>query len=53
MQTQQMAQFLRLVINDSFTERSGGLLRAFIDNEEHDIVRVSPALLAGLEPITA
>jgi hypothetical protein len=53
MQTQQMAVFFRGAINDSFTERSGGLLRAFIDNEEHDIVRVSPALMAGLEPITA
>lgn len=50
-QAMQMAPFFRLAICDSFTERSGGLLRAMIANEDHDIVKVSPALLAGLEPI--
>lgn len=53
MLTQQMAPFFRRAINDSFTERSGGLLRALIKNEKHEIVRVSPALLAGLKPIEA
>lgn len=49
MLTQQMATLLR-VTNDAFTERSGGLLRALIACEEHDIVEVSPALLAQLKP---
>jgi hypothetical protein len=53
MQTCQMAQLMRRVINDSFTERCGGMLRAMVACEEHDIVAVSPALAAGLEPITA
>lgn len=51
MLTMQMAVFFRLSINDSFTERSGGLLRAFIENPEHDIVQVSPGLAATLKPI--
>lgn len=49
--TQQMAVFFRMSINDSFTERSGGLLRAFIECEEHDIVDVSPKLKATLKPV--
>lgn len=51
MLTQQMAFFFRNAINESFTERSGGLLRALIQNPEHDIVKVSRALMAGLKPI--
>lgn len=51
MLTQQMAVFFRLAINDSFIERSGGLLRALIDTPEHDIVKVSRALMATLKPI--
>jgi hypothetical protein len=51
MLTTQMAMFFRLAINESFTERSGGLLRALIENEEHNIVKVSRALLASLKPI--
>jgi hypothetical protein len=46
--TQQLAVFMRLAINDSFTERSGGLLRALTKNEAHDIVEVSPTLKAKL-----
>ena len=53
MLTTQMALFFRLAINDSFTERSGGLLRALIENEAHDIVKVSPLLMAGLRPVPA
>lgn len=53
MLTMQMAIFFRMAVNESFTERSGGLLRAFIENPEHDIVKVSPALLASLKPIEA
>ena len=52
MLTQQMAVFFRLAINDSFTERSGGMLRAFIENDEHDIVQVSKTLLASLKPVS-
>lgn len=51
MLTKQMAPFFRRALNASFTERSGGLLRALIENEEHDIVRVSPLLMASLKPI--
>lgn len=51
MLTVQMAVFFRMAINESFTERSGGLLRALIDCPEHDIVSVSPALKASLRPI--
>lgn len=51
MLTVQMAMFLRLAVNDSFTERSGGLLRALTANPQHDIVKVSRALLASLKPI--
>jgi hypothetical protein len=50
MLTQQMAMFFKLAINGSFTERSGGLLRALIENEEHDIVQVSRALMGALKP---
>lgn len=50
MLTVQMALFFRRSLNDAFTERSGGLLRALIENEEHDIVRVSRALMASLKP---
>lgn len=53
MLTTQMAFFLRRSINNAFTERSGGLLRALVAHEEHDIVQVSPALLASLKPIVA
>lgn len=51
MLTKQMAFLLRLSINDAFTERSGGLLRALIENDKHDIVKVSRALMAGLKPV--
>lgn len=35
-----------------FSERSGGLLRAIVENDgEHEIVKVSKKLLAGLTPI--
>lgn len=50
-QCQQMAPLFRLSVSDAFTERSGGLLRAMIQNEDHDIVKVSRALLASLETI--
>lgn len=50
MLTTQMALFFRRSINESFTERSGGLLRALIECEEHDIVQVSPLLMASLKP---
>jgi hypothetical protein len=52
MLTLHMAVFFRLAINESFTERCGGLLRALIANEEHDIVQVSRALMASLRPVT-
>lgn len=51
MLTMQMAVFFRLAVNDSFTERSGGLLRALIANPEHEIVKVSRQLAASLKPI--
>ena len=51
MLTTQMAALLRRSINGSFTERSGGLLRALIADEKHDIVQVSRALLNDLRPI--
>lgn len=51
MVTQQMATFFRLSINDAFTERSGGLLRALIEHDEHDIVKVSRTLMASLKPV--
>ena len=47
----QMVPFLRLAVNESFTEESGGLLRAMVKTDEHDIVRVSKSLLAGLSPL--
>jgi hypothetical protein len=50
MLTTQMAIFLRMAINDSFTERSGGLLRALVENEDHDIVKVSRTLMNELKP---
>jgi hypothetical protein len=53
MLTTQMALFFKRAINESFTERSGGLLRALIESEEHDIVKVSPALMASLKPVVA
>lgn len=53
MLTTQMADFLRKAINESFTERSGGLLRALVANPEHDIVQVSRQLLASLKPVYA
>lgn len=52
MLTQQMAVFFRLSINGSFTERSGGLLRALIENDEHDIVEVSSKLASELKQVT-
>jgi len=51
MLTTQMAVFFRLSINDAFTERSGGLLRALIAHPEHDIVAISKQLAASLKPI--
>jgi hypothetical protein len=53
MLTMQMAVFFRLAINNSFTERCGGLLRALIANPEHEIVKVSRQLAASLKPICA
>lgn len=50
-QAMQMAPFFKRAVNDSFSERSGGLLRALVANDDHDIVKVSKALLAGLKPI--
>lgn len=49
MLTTQMAQLLKLCINDSFTERSGGLLRALIEHDDWDIVQMSPKLTAELK----
>jgi hypothetical protein len=49
--TQQMAVFFRISINNAFTERSGGLLRALIDCPEHDIVDLSPKLAATCKPV--
>ncbi len=37
--------------SNHFKEKCGGLLRAMLANEEHDIVKVSRGLLAGLKPI--
>lgn len=47
------AKFLRmnLIPPASWTEKSGGLLRALVKNEDHDIVQVSNELLSGLKPI--
>lgn len=53
MLTTQMALFFRLAINESFVERSGGLLRALIENEKHDIVKVSNMLMSALKPVYA
>lgn len=50
MLTRQLAPFFRRSINESFIERSGGLLRALIENEEHDIVKISPSMMAALKP---
>ena len=50
MLTTQMAALLRLSINDAFTERSGGLLRALIACPDHEIVKVSRALFDSLKP---
>lgn len=50
MLTQQMAVFFKRS-NGSITERSGGLLRAMIEHDEHEIVLVSPMLMASLKPI--
>lgn len=33
-----------------FSEKSGGLLRAMVEHEKHDITKVSPRLLASLTP---
>lgn len=46
------AKFLRLPWTPpaSWTEKSGGLLRALVENQEHDIVWVTRALLEGLKP---
>lgn len=46
--TKELAALLR-VFRTHFTERSGGLLRAMIANPEHDIVKVSRGLMAGLK----
>lgn len=51
--TKQMAELLRRSVNDAFTERSGGLLRALTANPEHRIVKVSRQLAASLKPIRA
>jgi hypothetical protein len=48
--TQVMADLLRIT-TDAFTERSGGMLRAFIECPEHEIVDISPTLAATLKPI--
>lgn len=48
LQTVQLAEVLRN-FPVSFRERSGGLLGAMVRNPEHDIVKVSRALLAGCE----
>jgi hypothetical protein len=34
-----------------FSERSGGLLRAMVADQEHDIIRVSRSLMASLKPV--
>lgn len=36
-----------------FSERSGGLLRAMVENDDHDIIKVSRALMESLTPIAA
>lgn len=48
--TLQLAEFLRK-FPAHFSEKSGGLLRAMTKDPEHDIVKVSRALLAGLHPL--
>lgn len=48
-QTEPLALLLR-TFPAHFSERCGGLLRAMVENEEHEIVKVSRALLAGLKP---
>lgn len=45
--TEQLAEMLR-TFPKHFTERSGGLLRAMVKNKEHDITKVSRALMNGL-----
>jgi hypothetical protein len=49
--TTQLAELFRMTVPGSFTERSGGLLRALIANPDHEIVEVSPKLQASLKPL--
>lgn len=51
-QAQELSKVMR-IFRDNFTEQSGGLLRAMIENEDHDVVKVSRAMMAGLTPIYA
>lgn len=39
------------MFKNHFHERSGGLLGAMIENEQHDIVKVSKTLMSSLKPI--
>lgn len=51
--TTQIAELFRMTVPGSFTERSGGLLRALIANPDHEITEVSPKLQASLKPLEA
>lgn len=44
LQTQALAEVMR-TLKSHFSEKSGGLLRAMIQNEDHDIVKVSKQLM--------
>lgn len=49
-QSCELAEIIRK-FSRHFSERSGGLLRAMIENEDHDIVRVSRSLMEKLKPV--
>jgi hypothetical protein len=49
-QSCELAEIIRK-FSRHFSERSGGLLRALVDKPEHDITKVSRALMAILQPV--
>lgn len=51
-QAQELATFMR-TFPDVITERSGGLLRAMVNDPEHDVVAGSQALHDRLKPVCA
>jgi hypothetical protein len=46
-QSDEISKMVRM-FPQHFSERSGGLLRAMIENDDHDIVKVSRAMMSGL-----